>query len=118
LPAGPVSATGVPNQEIDLPNNVKLILNEQVAAVDDTDGTITLNALHLYVNPVVDFRIASAQAGIAVSPNGSPAPEPSTLGLLGVGIALLFIAMSLTCCGSKKWQPSNDPASSGETHDG
>jgi hypothetical protein len=81
----PITVTGAPNQQIDLSNNMKLVLNEQ--RVDDTDGTIMLNALHLYGNPVVDFRIASAQAGITVNPSDSPAaPEPGTLALLGVAL--------------------------------
>jgi hypothetical protein len=96
LNGAPVNVTGVPDQEIDLPNNVKLVLNEQITSVDYTNGSITLNALHLYVNPVVDFRIASAQAGITVTPNDSPIPEPGTLGLAAVGLAILLIAMPVS----------------------
>jgi hypothetical protein len=95
LNGAPVSVTGVPNQEIDLPNHIKLILNEQIISLDDTRGTITLNALHLYVNPVVDFRIASAQAGITANPNTSPTPEPGTLGLLAVALVSLLLALSI-----------------------
>jgi hypothetical protein len=85
----PVTVTGVPNQEIDLSNNARLVLNEQISSVQDSHGTITLNALHLYVNPVIDFRIASADADITTS-DSPAAPEPGTLALLGVALAGLF----------------------------
>jgi hypothetical protein len=86
----PVAVTGAPNQQIDLPNNERLVLNEQFTSSGDTVGTITLNALHLYGSPIVDFRIASAQAGITADPNAGPIPEPDTLPLLVVGLACLF----------------------------
>src|SRR5262249_42554264 len=60
----PVAVTGTPNQRIDLPNNERLVLNEQSLSVGETFGSVMLNALHLYGGPIVDFRIGSAQAGI------------------------------------------------------
>jgi hypothetical protein len=77
----PVAVTGVPNQDILLPDNMKLVLNEQ--AVEDSFSTITLNALHLYGNPVVDFRIASAHASILTN------DSPGTLALLAVALVCL-----------------------------
>jgi hypothetical protein len=53
--------------------------------VQDGSGSITLNALDLYVNPVIDFRIASADAGITAR-DSLAIPEPATLALLGVAL--------------------------------
>jgi hypothetical protein len=86
----PVAVTGAPNQQIDLPNNERLVLNEQFPSMSETFGSVTLNALHLYGGPVVDFRIASAQAGITVDPQAGPVPEPGTLALLVVGLVGLL----------------------------
>jgi hypothetical protein len=87
LNGDPVQVTGEPNQVIELDTG-KLVLNEQFISGSDTDGDIILNALHLYVNPVVDFRIGTAYAEITsdegkISPN---APEPATVGLVCIGI--------------------------------
>jgi hypothetical protein len=86
----PVTVTGTPNQQIDLPNNERLVLNEQFPSMSDNFGSVTLNALHLYGGPVVDFRIASAQAGITLDPSAGPTPEPGTLALLAVGLVGLL----------------------------
>src|SRR5207248_2023821 len=84
-----ISITGLPNQQVDLLNNARLLINEQFSSMGDNSGSILVNALHLYGSPVVDFRIASADAGITVS--ASPAvPEPGTLTLLTVGLVGLL----------------------------
>ncbi|HLJ96351.1 MAG TPA: PEP-CTERM sorting domain-containing protein [Gemmataceae bacterium] len=81
-----VAVSGAPNQRIDLPNEERLVLNEQFVVGDDNSGIVTVNALHLYVNPVVDFRIATAEAGMLVDPSTTPTPEPGTLALVAVGL--------------------------------
>lgn len=81
-----VTVTGAPNQRIDLPNDERLVLNEQFVVGSENSGNVTINALHLYVNPVVDFRIATAEAAILVDPSTAPTPEPGALALVMVAL--------------------------------
>jgi hypothetical protein len=74
-----IVATGEPNQTIQLPTG-RVVLNEQRSSLTDATGEITVNALHVYVSPVVDFVLSSAHADLT-----SLIPEPSTLTLLALG---------------------------------
>jgi hypothetical protein len=79
-----IVVTGEPNQTIQLPDAL-VILNEQTRDLMDASGAITVNALHIQVNPIEDFVFSSAHADISC-----PVPEPSTLTLLTLGIVGLF----------------------------
>ena len=50
-----IVVTGSPNQTLSLPDGVLIILNEQTSSVQDQNGSITVNALHVTV-PGVSHR--------------------------------------------------------------
>jgi hypothetical protein len=63
---GTIAVSGQPNQTIPLPNGW-IIVNEQKNSVSGNTTSITVNALHIYVNDLTDVVISSAQAGISCS---------------------------------------------------
>jgi hypothetical protein len=76
-----IPVTGSPNQTLSLPGSVMIILNEQNSSVQDQDGSITVNALHVTVPGGVDAVIASSFAAVS----GSPLPIRPRLGIVGGG---------------------------------
>jgi hypothetical protein len=46
-----IPVTGTPNQTIDLSPIAKIVINEQIKATTASSGSITVNALHVYVLP-------------------------------------------------------------------
>lgn len=58
-----VDVSGAPNQRIELPSGVVIVINEQETTRDGDYGAITVNALHVAA-PGVDVVIASAHADI------------------------------------------------------
>jgi hypothetical protein len=77
----PITVTGAANQQVPLPNGGLVILNEQIVSVNDANGSITVNALHIKLPAVAgvvgatDLTVAQAHADI-VCANPSP-PPPS-----------------------------------------
>ena len=61
-----IAVTGEPNQTVALPGGGKVVINEQ-----NSNGGITVNALHVVVPGVADVVISSATAGVSCA---SPPP--------------------------------------------
>jgi hypothetical protein len=60
-----IAVSGQPNQTISLPAGTgEVIINEQNGSASGSDGTITVNALHVIANGVADIIISSAHADI------------------------------------------------------
>lgn len=77
-----IPVTGSPNQTLSLTGGVMLILNEQTSSVQDQDGSITVNALHVTAPGVVDAVIASSFAAVS---GGSPVSIHPMIGIGGGG---------------------------------
>jgi hypothetical protein len=65
----PFAVSGQPNQTITLPAGVQVIINEQSSSISGNTGTITVNALHVIVPPVLsvagaDVVVSSAHADV------------------------------------------------------
>jgi hypothetical protein len=58
----PVSAP-MPNVKIVLPGGISVILNEQTSTVNGTQGSTTVNAIHV-TGPGIDIVVASAESDI------------------------------------------------------
>jgi hypothetical protein len=73
----PVTITGAPNQEIDVPGVGSIIINEQTRTMSTTSASITVNALHVHLlGGDVDLIFSSAYAAVdACSPNPPPSPS-------------------------------------------
>ena len=64
-----IDITGQPNQTVYLPLGLgRLVINEQMISTTGTWSSITVNALHLYVNNVGDVALASSHADITCVP--------------------------------------------------
>ena len=63
---GTIAVSGQPNQTIYLPNG-RIVINEQQSSVSGNTASITVRALHIYVNGLADVVISYAQAGITCS---------------------------------------------------
>ena len=72
----PVTVTGEPNQLIFIPDVFTLVINEQNVWSDPTGSSITVNALHLWVQGV-EIVVSSAHSDISCpSGPGTPYPPP------------------------------------------
>jgi hypothetical protein len=61
----PVSVNGQPNQLVDVPGVLRVVVNEQVPSLDGNTGSITVNALHVtLLNTLEDIVVSSARADI------------------------------------------------------
>jgi hypothetical protein len=58
----PVTAS-TPNVSIALPGGISVALNEQTSSVSGSQGSITVDAIHV-TGPAVDVLVASAESGI------------------------------------------------------
>jgi hypothetical protein len=58
----PISAP-MPNVAIVAPGGISVILNEQVSSVSGTEGSMTVNAIHV-TGPGIDIVVASAESDI------------------------------------------------------
>jgi hypothetical protein len=58
----PISAP-MPNVAIVLPGGISVILNEQISTVSGSQGSITVNAIHV-TGPGIDIVVASAESDI------------------------------------------------------
>ena len=76
-----IPVTGSPNQAVSLPGGVMIILNEQTISVQDQDGSITVNALHVTVPGGIDAVIGSSFAAVSAGPLARRRP----LAVIGVG---------------------------------
>ena len=63
-----IPVTGSPNQTISLPGGVMMVLNEQTGSMQDQDGSITVNALHVTAPGVMDAVIGSTFAAVSGGP--------------------------------------------------
>ena len=63
-----IPVTGSPNQIVSLPGGVMIILNEQTSSVQDQDGSITVNALHVMAPGIMDTVIGSSFAAVSGGP--------------------------------------------------
>jgi hypothetical protein len=85
IPGVSVGANPAPNTTINLPL-VKIVFNEQIKG---DDGSLTVNAVHIYLNALVgtgDIILAQAKCG----PAAPPVPLASGVGLwLGLGLLVL-----------------------------
>jgi len=76
---GPIVVTGAPNQTIEVPGVVRIVINEQIVG----PGSITVNALHITLIPpdsilapvlTGDVVISRAHADIVCGPGTNPPP--------------------------------------------
>jgi hypothetical protein len=58
----PISAP-TPNVAITLPGGISVLLNEQTSSVNGTQGSMTVNAIHI-TGPGIDIVVASAESDI------------------------------------------------------
>ncbi len=92
-----VGVTGAPNQMVDLLGLGSLTINEQITNFSPTHNEITVNALHVRLNPVAgqsggDIIISQANSDVncrtVVNAVNGVIPEPGTLALLGGGLGV------------------------------
>jgi len=76
-----IPVTGSPNQIVFLPGGVMMILNEQTSSVQDQDGSITVNALHVTAPGGIDAVIGSSFAAVS----DGPLPRRRPLAVIGGG---------------------------------
>src|SRR5947209_2416677 len=76
-----VPVTSSPNQTLSLPGGVMIVLNEQTSSVQNQDGSITVNALHVTAPGVMDAVIASSFAAVS----GGPFPLMRSFIVIGGG---------------------------------
>ncbi len=74
-----ITVSGQPNQRVDVPGLLSVVINEQSRSADGNRGDITVNALHVTAfdpvtrEPLADVVISSSHADITCA--GCPAPE-------------------------------------------
>jgi hypothetical protein len=72
----PVTITGAPNQEIDVPMVGSIIINQQTQTTSPTSASIRVNALHVHLLGGDDLVFSSAYAEVdACSLNPPPSPS-------------------------------------------